>query len=49
MEVEPNIAVLGVIEGVEIVPSPCTNMGVCILIVFFMDVMLTAVVIEGID
>ena len=49
MEVNPNIVVLGVIEWMEIVPPPCTNMGVCTLSTLVVDAMLPAVVIEGID
>ena len=49
MEVDPNIVVLGVLEGMEIVPPPCTYMGVCMLETLVVDVMLPAVVIEGID
>lgn len=49
MEVDPNMAVLGVIEGMEIVPTPCTDMGVYMLTTLVVDAMLLAVVIEGID
>lgn len=46
-DVEPNIAVLGVIEGMEIVPPPCTEKGVCIIVALIVETMLPAVVIEG--
>jgi len=54
MEVDPNKDVLAVdpnkdVEGMEIVPPPCTDMGVCILAALMVDVMLPAVVIEGIN
>ena len=47
MEVDPNKEVLGVLEGMEIVPPPCKNMGVCMLATLMVDAMLPAVVIEG--
>lgn len=49
MEVEPNIAVLGVTKGIEIVPPPCTDTRACILIAFMVEAMLPVVVIEGKD
>jgi len=49
MEVDPNIVVLGVIEGDGNSSSPCTDMGVYILTTLVIDAMLLAVVIEGID
>ena len=54
MEVDPNKDVLAVdpnkdVEGMEIVPLPCTHMGFCILAALVVDAMLPAVVIEGID
>jgi len=47
MEVEPNIAVIGVMEGIEMVPPPCTDTSVYKLIVHVMDDTLLVVVIEG--
>ena len=47
MEVDPNKDVLGVLEGMEIVPPPHIDMGVCILATLIVDGMLPAVVIEG--
>jgi len=49
MEVDPNIVVLGVIEGMEIVPPPCIDMRVYTLPTLIVDAMLPVVVIEGID
>lgn len=47
MEVKPNIVVLGVMEGMEIIPPPCTDKGVFILVALMVEAMLLAVVIEG--
>lgn len=52
MEVDPNKDVLTVdlnkdVEGMEIVPPPCNDIEVCILVAFAVDAMLPAVVIEG--
>ncbi len=49
MEVDPNIVVLGVTEGMEIVPPPCIDMGFFMLVALVVDAMLPAVVIKGID
>lgn len=49
MEVEPNIAVLGVMKGMEIVPPPCMDTIVCILVALMVDSMLPEVVIKGKD
>ena len=49
MEVDPNIDVLGVLEGMEIVPPSCTDMGVSMLATLIVDAMLPVVVIEEID
>ena len=46
MEVEPNIEVLGVTEGMEIIPPPCMDTRVCILVVLMVDVVLPTVVSE---
>ena len=53
MEVDLNKDVLVVdpnkdVEGMAIVPPPCTNMGVCILVALMVDAMLPSMVIEGI-
>ncbi len=54
MEVDPNKDVLAVdpnkdVEGMEIVPPPCNDIGVCTLAALVVDAMLVEVVIEGID
>lgn len=49
MEVYPIIVVPVVLEGMEILPPPCIDMGFCMLTTLIMDVMLPTVVIEGID
>ena len=49
MEVEPKIVVLGVIEGMEIVPPSCTEKGVCTLVALIFETMLPAVAIEEKD
>ena len=49
MEVDANIDVLGVLEGMEIVPHPYMDMGVCMLATVVVDAMLPVVDIEGID
>lgn len=43
LAVDPNKDV----EGMEMVPPPCIDIGVCILIVLVVDAMLPEVVIEG--
>ena len=47
MEVEPNIAVLGITKVIEMVPPPCTNTRVFILVELVVDAMLPAMVIKG--
>jgi len=49
MEVEPKIVVLGVIEGIEIIPPPCTEKGICSLVALIVESMLPTVAIEGKD
>jgi len=49
MEVETNIVVLGVLQGMEIVPPPCIDMGVYMLVTLVVDVVLPTVVIKVID
>ena len=49
MEVDLNIIMLGVTEGMEIVPPPCTNMGVCMPAALVIDAMFLVVVIVGIN
>ena len=52
MEVGPNKDVLAVdpnndVEGMERVPPPCTDIGVCILVALVVGAMLPVVVILG--
>ena len=52
MEVEPNKDMLAVdpnkdVEGMEMVPPPCTDIGVSMPIAVAVDAMLPVVVIEG--
>lgn len=42
MEVDPNIAVLGVIEGMEIAPPPYKYMGFCTLSTLVVDAIVPA-------
>lgn len=43
LEIDPNKYV----DGMEIVPPPCTNVGVYMVVALVIDPMLPAVVIEG--
>ena len=52
MEVDPTEDVLAKdpnkdAEGMEIVPPPCTNVGVCVFVALVVESMLPVVVIEG--
>ena len=52
MEVDPTKDVLAKdpnkdVEGMEIVPPPCTDVGVCIVVALVVEVMLPVVVIDG--
>jgi len=47
MEVEPNIAVLGVTKGIEMVPPHFTDTRVCILITLVVDAMLPVMFTKG--
>ena len=52
MEVDPTKDVLAKdpnkdVEGMEIIPPPCTDVGVCMVVALVVEAMLPVVVIEG--